>query len=73
MGLPQVLYPSAGESCRYLWHDTHMNQADFRRNSDAGVTPLGHDVFEIDTRMAGYSQITASFLVRADRPCINRA
>ncbi len=70
MGLPQVLYPSAGESCRYLWHDTHMNQADFRRNSDAGVTPLGHDVFEIDTRMAGYSQITASFLVRADRPCL---
>ncbi len=70
MGLPQVLYPSADESGRYLWHDTHMNQADFRRNSDAGVTPLGHDVFEIDTRMAGYSQITASFLIRADRPCL---
>src|SRR5437660_12410744 len=47
-----------------------MNQADFRRNGDAGITPLGHDVFEIDTRMAGYSQITASFLIRADRPCL---
>ncbi len=70
MGSPQVLYPSAGESSRYLWHDTHMNQADFRRNSDAGVTPLGHDVFEIDTRMAGYSQITAGYLILADRPCL---
>ena len=70
MGLPQVLYPSAGETSRYLWHDTHMNQADFRRNGDAGVTPLGHDVFEIDTRMAGYSQITAGYLILADRPCL---
>src|SRR5439155_9030557 len=70
MGSPQVLYPSAGEASRYLWHDTHMNQADFRRNSDAGVTPLGHDVFEIDTRMAGYSQITAGYLILADRPCL---
>ena len=43
-----------------------MNQADFRRNSDAGVTPLGHEVYEIDTRMAGYSQITAGYLIRAD-------
>src|SRR5260370_3243821 len=69
-GAPQVLYPSAGENSRYLWHDTHMNQADFRRNGEAGVTPLGHDVFEIDTRMAGYSQITAGYLIRADRPCL---
>ncbi len=70
MGSPQVLYPSAGEASRYLWHDTHMNQADCSRNSDAGVTPLGHDVFEIDTRMAGYSQITAGYLILADRPCL---
>jgi glyoxylase-like metal-dependent hydrolase (beta-lactamase superfamily II) len=47
-----------------------MNQADFRRNSEAGVTPLGHEVYEIDTRMAGYSQITAGYLIRADRPCL---
>jgi glyoxylase-like metal-dependent hydrolase (beta-lactamase superfamily II) len=47
-----------------------MNQADLRRNSDAGVTPLGHDVYEIDTRMAGYSQITAGYLILADRPCL---
>jgi glyoxylase-like metal-dependent hydrolase (beta-lactamase superfamily II) len=47
-----------------------MNQADFRRNGDAGVIPLGHDVYEIDTRMAGYSQITAGYLILADRPCL---
>ena len=47
-----------------------MNQAGFRRNGDAGVTPLGHEVYEIDTRMAGYSQITAGYLIRADRPCL---
>ena len=70
MGLPQVLHPSAGESSGHLWHDTHMNQAGCSRSSDAGVTPLGHDVFQIDTQMAGYSQITAGYLVRADRPCL---
>ena len=47
-----------------------MNQADSRWNSDAGVAPLGHEVYEIDTRMAGYSQITAGYLIRADRPCL---
>src|SRR6266853_6020033 len=47
-----------------------MNQADFRRNGDAGITGLGHEVFEIDTRMAGYSQITAGYLILADRPCL---
>jgi len=47
-----------------------MGQADLRGSGDAGVIPLGHDVFEIDTRMAGYTQITASYLIRADRPCL---
>jgi glyoxylase-like metal-dependent hydrolase (beta-lactamase superfamily II) len=47
-----------------------MNQADSRWNGDAGVNPLGHEVYEIDTRMAGYSQITAGYLIRADRPCL---
>jgi glyoxylase-like metal-dependent hydrolase (beta-lactamase superfamily II) len=37
--------------------------------SDA-VTPLGHDVFQIDTRMAGYQGITAGYLIRSDRPCL---
>ena len=35
-----------------------------------GVTPLGHEVFEIDTRMAGYRGITAGYLIRSDRPCL---
>jgi glyoxylase-like metal-dependent hydrolase (beta-lactamase superfamily II) len=34
------------------------------------VTPLGHDVFQIDTRMAGYDGITAGYLIRGDRPCL---
>jgi len=33
-----------------------------------GVTPLGHEVFQIDTRMAGYEGITAGYLIRGDRP-----
>jgi glyoxylase-like metal-dependent hydrolase (beta-lactamase superfamily II) len=34
------------------------------------VTELGHDVFQIDTRMAGYDGITAGYLIRSDRPCL---
>ncbi len=34
------------------------------------VTDLGHDVFQIDTQMAGYHGITASYLIRSDRPCL---
>jgi glyoxylase-like metal-dependent hydrolase (beta-lactamase superfamily II) len=34
------------------------------------VTPLGQDVFQIDTRMAGYDGITAGYLIRGDRPCL---
>jgi glyoxylase-like metal-dependent hydrolase (beta-lactamase superfamily II) len=31
---------------------------------------LGHDVFQVDTRMAGYDGITAGYLILADRPCL---
>jgi glyoxylase-like metal-dependent hydrolase (beta-lactamase superfamily II) len=34
------------------------------------ITELGHDVFQIDTRMAGYEGITAGYLIRAGRPCL---
>ncbi len=34
------------------------------------VTDLGHEVFQIDTRMAGYDGITAGYLIRSDRPCL---
>ena len=35
-----------------------------------GVTPLWHEVFQIDTRMAGYEGITAGYLIRGERPCL---
>ncbi len=35
-----------------------------------GVTELGHEVFQIDTKMAGYTGITAGYLIRGDRPCL---
>ena len=34
------------------------------------VTPLGREVFQIDTRMAGYEGITAGYLIRGERPCL---
>ena len=33
-------------------------------------TDLGHEVYQIDTRMAGYEGITAGYLIRGDRPCL---
>jgi glyoxylase-like metal-dependent hydrolase (beta-lactamase superfamily II) len=39
-------------------------------DATAGITPLGGDVFQIDTRMAGYHGITAGYLIRSDRPCL---
>lgn len=55
-----------------------MNQAEDGGNDEAipgpdtpgGVVPLGHEVFQIDTRMAGYDQITAGYLIRSARPCL---
>ena len=44
--------------------------ADQPRTQPTDVTPLGHDVFQIDTRMAGYDGITAGYLIRGDRPCL---
>jgi glyoxylase-like metal-dependent hydrolase (beta-lactamase superfamily II) len=34
------------------------------------ITDLGQDVFQIDTRMAGYDGITAGYLIRSERPCL---
>ena len=47
-----------------------MDQAELSNDNGTGITPLGHEVYEIDTRMAGYRQITAGYLIRADRPCL---
>lgn len=43
---------------------------------DAATTPpaliedLGHEVYSIDTQMAGHSGITSSYLIRGSRPCL---
>lgn len=34
------------------------------------ITGLGNEVYQIDTRMAGYQGITAAYLIRSDRPCL---
>ncbi len=34
------------------------------------ITDLGHEVYQIDTQMAGYQGITAGYLIRSDRPCL---
>jgi glyoxylase-like metal-dependent hydrolase (beta-lactamase superfamily II) len=34
------------------------------------ITDLGRDVFQIDTKMAGYDGITAGYLIRGSRPCL---
>jgi glyoxylase-like metal-dependent hydrolase (beta-lactamase superfamily II) len=47
-----------------------MSQAERSPAAGDGVTPLGHDVFQIDTRMAGHEKITAGYLIRAERPCL---
>ena len=46
------------------------NMARNRANSATDITDLGHDVFQIDTRMAGYEGITAGYLIRSARPCL---
>jgi glyoxylase-like metal-dependent hydrolase (beta-lactamase superfamily II) len=47
-----------------------MNQAERSPSPSGGITALGHEVYEIDTRMAGYDGITAGYLIRAERPCL---
>ncbi len=37
---------------------------------ESAVTDLGSGVYTIDTRMSGYSGITAGYLILADRPCL---
>jgi hypothetical protein len=56
-----------------FWNDGGMDTAEGPAESGAqtpGITRLGHDVYEIDTRMAGYPGITAGYLILGDRPCL---
>jgi len=44
---------------------------DVRSAPESGtIVPLGHEVYQIDTRMAGYQGITAGYLIRSERPCL---
>lgn len=39
-------------------------------SSRPDIIDLEHDVYQIDTRMAGYQGITAGYLIRSSRPCL---
>src|SRR6202789_2357855 len=47
-----------------------MYQTSSTEPGSPDVTDLGHDVYQIDTRMAGYQGITAGYLIRSSRPCL---
>jgi glyoxylase-like metal-dependent hydrolase (beta-lactamase superfamily II) len=47
-----------------------MSEAERASGAADVITALGHEVYQIDTRMAGYDGITAGYLIRGDRPCL---
>jgi glyoxylase-like metal-dependent hydrolase (beta-lactamase superfamily II) len=47
-----------------------MNESGCDVSRGSGITDLGHEIYQIDTAMAGYRGITAGYLIRADRPCL---
>jgi glyoxylase-like metal-dependent hydrolase (beta-lactamase superfamily II) len=47
-----------------------MSQAHEGPVRHSGVTGLGQQVYQIDTRMAGYEGITAGYLILSGRPCL---
>ena len=52
-------------------HDDISTTTGNSRQSDRpDITDLGNDVFQIDTKMAGYQGITAGYLIRSSRPCL---
>jgi glyoxylase-like metal-dependent hydrolase (beta-lactamase superfamily II) len=50
--------------------DIAMAAANSQQPDSPDITDLGHDVYQIDTRMAGYQGITAGYLIRSSRPCL---
>ncbi len=48
----------------------HATSAPQAASGQPEITDLGHDVFQIDTKMAGYDGITAGYLIRGSRPCL---
>ncbi|HLW46014.1 MAG TPA: MBL fold metallo-hydrolase [Acidimicrobiales bacterium] len=50
--------------------DTARTPGNSQQSDSPDITDLGHDVFQIDTKMAGYQGITAGYLIRSSRPCL---
>ena len=62
-----------GCSLSLVWDNSRVRDDIARSDgkySDSDITDLGSDVFQIDTRMAGYAGITAGYLIRGSRPCL---
>ena len=70
-GIPPT---AARVRCRTIWDNNPVDEKTAaeaaNRATATGITALGHEVFQIDTRMAGYDGITAGYLIRGDRPCL---
>ena len=47
-----------------------MNVAAPAPGGAEAIVDLGHEVYQIDTFMAGYDRISAGYLIRAERPCL---
>jgi glyoxylase-like metal-dependent hydrolase (beta-lactamase superfamily II) len=50
--------------------DIAMTTGNSQDSGNLDITDLGNDVYQIDTRMAGYQGITAGYLIRSSRPCL---
>src|SRR5580693_3071236 len=49
---------------------SRVHRTGAREPGNPDITDLGDDVFQIDTKMAGYQGITAGYLIRSSRPCL---
>jgi glyoxylase-like metal-dependent hydrolase (beta-lactamase superfamily II) len=52
------------------WDDKPMADELHTAAGSDTITALGDEVYQIDTKMAGYPGITAGYLIRTDRPCL---
>src|SRR6202046_4302382 len=50
--------------------DIAMTTGNSQDRDSPDIIDLGNDVYQIDTRMAGYQGITAGYLIRSSRPCL---
>jgi len=50
--------------------DIATAKANSQQPGTPDITDLGSDVYQIDTKMAGYPGITAGYLIRSSRPCL---